>query len=248
MWHLAYIGTLPADPSARQVWLFSAVSILFAVFGRLLRGVTAGGAIAGSVVCFGLLVAAGISGFAVLLTVFALTLVCTRIGYSQKQRLGTAEAGTGRDALQVIANLGVALVCATVFAITKAPQWLVAMGAALAEAAADTVSSEIGQAIGSQPRLITNWKRVGPGTNGGITPVGTAAGLVAAGVVAVVFRLTGTFGWPQALVCAGAGVVGMIADSVLGATLERKSLLGNNEVNFISTVVAAVTTWLLLEI
>ena len=34
------------------------------------------------------------------------------------------------------------------------------MAAALAEAAADTVSSEMGQALGGTPRLITSWRKV----------------------------------------------------------------------------------------
>ena len=57
---------------------------------------------------------------------------------------------------------------------------MVAMGAALAEAAADTVSSEIGQAVGGVPRLVTNWKLAPSGTDGAITLAGTAAGVVAA--------------------------------------------------------------------
>jgi uncharacterized protein (TIGR00297 family) len=194
--------------------------------------------VAGAVVCFVLSSTAGLGGFAALLTVFVLTWIATRFGYSRKQRIGAAEARTGRDAFQVIANLGVAGGCAMVFLITTRPEWLVAMGAALAEAAADTVSSEIGQSIGGQPRLITNWNRVGAGTNGAITPVGTVAGLAAAGVVAVVCGLVGIFGPRAALVCAGAGVVGMIVDSFLGATLEQRQVLGNDGVNFVSTLFA----------
>ena len=43
---------------------------------------------------------------------------------------------------------------------------LIAMGAALAEAAADTVSSEIGQFLGGVPRLVTSGKQVAPGSDG----------------------------------------------------------------------------------
>jgi uncharacterized membrane protein len=37
----------------------------------------------------------------------------------------------------------------------------------------------------------------------------------------------------------------MIFDSLLGATLERRRVLGNNAVNFASTIVAAVLAFLL---
>jgi uncharacterized protein (TIGR00297 family) len=119
------------------------------------------------------------------------------------------------------------------------------MAAALAEAGADTVSSEMGQALGGIPRLITNWKKVEPGTDGAITLAGTMDGATAAIAVALVFALSRTFSWRSFAVCAGAGVLGMIFDSCLGATLERKRLLGNNAVNFASTIFAAVLAFLL---
>ena len=55
--------------------------------------------------------------------------------------------------------------------------------AALCEAAADTVSSEIGQVLGSRPRMITTLRLAEPGTDGAISFGGTMAGIVAAGVV-----------------------------------------------------------------
>jgi len=121
---------------------------------------------------------------------------------------------------------------------------LVAMGAALAEAGADTVSSEIGQAIGGIPRLVTTWKTVPVGTDGAITLGGTLAGIASAITVGLVCLLVGIFCWQSAVVCAGAGSVGMLADSLLGATLERRKVVGNNGVNFLSTAVSAVITFL----
>lgn len=241
--HVYSAGVL-VDP-AQKAAVFAALTLLFAALGRLVRGVTTGGAVAGAVVCFALLWAAGVGAFAALLTVFVLTWIATRIGYSRKQGLGTAEAPTGRDALQVLANLGTAGGCAILYAISGDYRFLIAMAAALAEAAADTVSSEIGQAFGGAPRLITTWLKVGPGTNGAITLAGTLAGALAAGAVAVVFVLTKTIAWPVCVVCAAAGVAGMIFDSLLGATLERRRIMGNNAVNFTSTVIAALLGFLL---
>src|SRR5207247_2462215 len=167
--------------TAREILLFTLLTVIFAVLGRVVRGVTSGGALAGGVVCFALLWGAGISGFFLLLTVFVLTWMSTRLGRAHKTRLGTAEARAGRDALQVLANLGAAATCALVFALVWSDQrLLIAMAAALAEAAADTVSSELGQAFGGTPRLDMNWGKVAAGSNGAITLAGSLAGVAGA--------------------------------------------------------------------
>jgi len=238
-----YLSLYPAIVLAHpvgKVVAFAALTLVFALLGRLVRGVTAGGAVAGAAVCFALLWVADLAGFAGLLTVFVLTWIATRFGYKRKQRLGTAEARTGRDALQVLANLGASSICAVLYAtLWPDRRLIVAMAAALAEAAADTVSSETGQALGGAPRLITTWQKVEPGTDGAVTLAGTMDGATAAAAVAVVFALTRILSWRLFTVCSGAAAAGMIFDSLLGATLERKHWIGNNAVNFASTIVAA---------
>jgi len=221
------------------------LTLVFAVLGWAVRGVTTRGAVAGGIVCFAILLGAGPGGFAALLVLFLLTWGATRAGDAAKQRLGTAEAGAGRNAAQVLANVGVAALCAVFFMAFRDQRLLLAFGAALAEAAADTVSSEIGQAVGGTPRLVTNWKPVTPGTDGAISITGTVAGALAAVLVGLTCVLTGVLDWHQFLICAGAGTFGMIADSLLGATFERRGVLGNNGVNFTSTGIAALTGFLL---
>ena len=201
----------------QNLLLFAAISAVFAAAGRLVRGVTTSGGIAGAVVCFVLLWAAGVGGFAALLTVFVLTWASTKFGYAKKQRLGTAEARSGRNASQVVANLGIASACALVFLALRQPRWLVAMGAALAEAAADTVSSEIGQALGGEPRVVTHWTRVPVGTNGGVTVAGSAAGILAAAAVALVGYATSMFGFREAMTTLGLSLL------MLGAALTRET-------------------------
>jgi uncharacterized protein (TIGR00297 family) len=235
----------PPSQLLGKFWIPALISLVFAAFGRAVHGVTTSGAVAGCLVCFALLVGAGPTGFVALLVVFILTWTSTRLGYARKQSLGTAERRAGRNASQVLANLGVAAICALLYAtVWRDPRLLLALGAALAEAAADTVSSEIGQAIGGAPRLITNWTPVPAGTDGAITLAGTAAGVFAA----IAVSLTAIPGWHSAPICAAAGVIGMIADSLLGATLERRGSTGNNAVNFTSTAIAAVIAFVVARV
>ncbi len=186
------------------------------------------------------------------LVVLLLTSLATRFGRRSKERLGTAEKRHGRGAAQVAANLGIAalvlepsiqsrLIDSHVFSPpASAPLLIFALGlAALAEAAADTVSSEIGQVLGGQPRMITTLRRVDPGTDGGVTLAGTLAGVIAAGVVSCAGCLA-LRGDPSLFAISWAGgVFGLFFDSLLGATLERAGWLNNDGVNFLSTASAA---------
>jgi len=215
------------------------VTVAFTTLARVVRGVSVSGAIAGAVICFVLFVGAGPGGFVALVSVFILTWISTRLGYGQKQKLGTAQNREGRSASQVLANLSISAVCAACFATTGNAAFLLATSAALSEAAADTVSSELGQAGSAKARLITTWKLVPAGSDGGVSVIGTLGGIAAAVLVTLVSVGVGMFPLKQTAASVMAALFGMIADSYLGATLERRKLLNNNGVNFLGTLVAA---------
>ena len=225
--------------AARQAWLASGITLGFALLARCLRGVTDGGAIAGAVICFFLYLGAGPAGFAALVSLFVLTWVTTRWGYQKKQKLGVAEKHEGRRATQVLANLGMAGLCAWLHVLNPSRTvYLLGVAAALSEAAADTVSSEVGQASSDQARLITTWKPVPAGSDGGVSPLGTLAGTVAAALVSLVCAATGILPWRWFGISLIASLCGMAADSYMGATLERQGVLNNDVVNFLGTFLA----------
>jgi len=222
-----------------------AVTAVFTVVARAARGVSPSGAAAGALVSFLLYISAGPGAFVVLVSVFVLALITTRLEYSRKERLGTAERSDGRTASQVFANLAVGTAAALLFAIRGGTSYLLAFCGALAEAAADTVSGEYGQANSEQSRLITTWELVPAGTDGGVTFAGTAAGGIAAFIVSVVATSVRLIPWSWVTLSALAGIFGMLLDSVLGAWLERRRFMNNDTVNFLSTLLAAMAALLL---
>jgi uncharacterized protein (TIGR00297 family) len=226
------------------------VAISFAILARVIGAVTDGGAMAGVVVAFILMIAVGLAGFIPLLAVFLLTLIATRWGYGRKLRLGVAERRRGRTASQVLANLAPAAMCAlpVVWLPELSDLLLAGTVAALCEAAADTVSSEIGQATARGAYLITDFRDVPIGTNGAISVEGTISGCVAAAVISWISASYGIVDWRWTFVVAFAGIGGMFLDSVLGATWENAGKLGNNSVNFVSNVFAADAALLVLMI
>jgi uncharacterized protein (TIGR00297 family) len=231
---------------ARPLWSAVIITVVFAALARWVRGVSFSGAIAGAAVCFVFYAGVGLGAFVALVSVFVLTWISTRFGYRRKERLGTAERLDGRTALQVLANLAVAAGCAGLWALTQGRAVvLLALSAALSEAAADTVSSELGQARSTKARLITTWEEVSAGTDGGVSWAGTLAGVAAATSVSLVCALSGLVPLRWLGISIVAAVAGMIADSYLGALLERRKLLSNDAVNFLGTLVAAATAFLL---
>ncbi|WP_348269411.1 DUF92 domain-containing protein [Edaphobacter paludis] len=231
-----------ARSSSLTPWIMPLLlSAAFAVLVSLLKAATWPAAAIGFLVCTILAQQPGFGALLALVVLFLLTFAATRSGRSKKELQRLAEGRSGRRAAQIVANLGVAALCASM-------GWYAGCIAALAEAAADTVSSEIGQAVGGQAWLITSWRRVPGGTDGGISVAGTAAGVAAAALVVAAGTMHSAFR-PDALLIFAAACAGLLFDSVLGATVERIGWLGNDLVNFSSTLFAAMIAvmWLLFR-
>jgi uncharacterized protein (TIGR00297 family) len=244
-----------------------AASAIFALAAWRLRAATAAAAACGGLIC--LLITTNLtslpgtsvlhSGLSPLLLLFALTFYATRLGRERKAQAGLAEGRKGRNAAQVIANLGIAAFFSSTagFYIAMRCGWFgeingegavvrvyfatpyIPMLAALAEATADTVSSEIGQAFGGQPFLLTTLRRVPRGTDGAISLTGTLAGVAAAAIIAATGAPALGMSLAECSVALAAGIAGLFFDSLLGATVERRGWIGNDFVNFFSTAFAA---------
>ncbi len=222
-------------------WIIAvAVTTSFALLARSLRGVSLSGAVVGAAACLALFAGAGPAGFAVLGVLFLLTWLSTRVGHHRKHELGLAEHVEGRGGWQVSANLAVAAFGSILFGAAGNSSWLIAVVSALAEAATDTVASEIGQGRTRTARLITTWKVVPAGTDGGITLVGSLAGLAASLVIALTATFAGMIPRIHIWIPVATGFTGMLADSILGDLCQRRGWINNETVNVCGTLIAAV--------
>ncbi len=196
----------------RAMWHFITPITVSLTFGLLVwrtRAATPGGIFCGMLICYSIIPwtrATDLphSGLVPLVGLFLFTSIATWAGKQRKRALGLAEGPRGRSAAQVIANLGFAgLIAGTpwpffVYDHLGPTPWIhhpwfeplawassTMFLAAVCEATADTVSSEVGQAFGGKPMMLTSLRPVPPGTDGGVSLVGTAAGILAAALVAL---------------------------------------------------------------
>ena len=77
---------------------------------------------------------------------------------------------------------------------------------------------------------------------------GTLAGLAGALAVAAVGVARGLFGWPAALVVAVAGLLGSLAESLLGTVAEKRGWMDNNQLNAANTAIGALVAMALVRL
>jgi uncharacterized protein (TIGR00297 family) len=162
--------------------------------------------------------AGGWPGAAVLLAFFIPSSLLTRVGRERKSALRGAERPAPRNAWQVLANGGVAAVCALAALSWRVPL-AAAFAGAFAAASADTWGTEVGTLSRRAPVSILTFRPVETGLSGGVTLLGTAATIAGALCVALVAWLVHLA--PLFAVFAG-GVAGALLDSIVGASLQAR--------------------------
>jgi uncharacterized protein (TIGR00297 family) len=238
-------AALPVSVTPTRIVVALGVTAVLGVLSYFLQFASLPGMLTGVLLSLLTIVLGDYGWFAMLVAFFGVGGLSTKYGYEVKQQRGIAEENEGaRGTGNVLANSLVALVAVLAAAaspwLSTSPRlFLFAFAGSLAAALADTLSSEVG-GLYDNPRLVTSFEVVEPGTDGAVTWQGELAGLGGALLVAAIgFAGFAELGVPGAAVVAAAGVAGMTVDSLLGATLEGW-LLGNQGVNFLATLAAAV--------
>ncbi|MEM4160611.1 MAG: DUF92 domain-containing protein [Thermoplasmata archaeon] len=201
---------------------------------------------------------ASLPWLALLLLFLAASFVATRFKFEAKKRLGVQEGKKGeRGWKNVVANGTVPMILGIAYSIEgfEPKETLVFLYlTALAVAASDTLASEIG-VLSERVYLITNFRRVKQGTNGGISLLGELWAFNGSLFVAVVGLgfLAGfgeiEFNLLNLFLISVLGFTGCQIDSLFGAVLENRGLLTKGTNNLLSigltTMIAVVIKWLI---
>jgi uncharacterized protein (TIGR00297 family) len=182
------------------------------------RALSSDGAIAAFAVGTIVVAAGGWSGAAVLLAFFLPSALLTRMGRERKRSLRGTREPAPRTAWQVVANGGVATLCAVAVLVASAP-FNAAFAGAFAAASADTWATEIGTLARRRPVSILTFRPIETGLSGGVTVVGTCAMIAGALCVALVASLLRV---APLLPVVAAGIAGALLDSIVGASLQAR--------------------------
>lgn len=178
----------------------------------------------------------GMNGFSwifLLLTFMIVGYVGTKWKFEWKKKMGFEESSSGQRNLENVLGNGIS---PTFFALVMSPA---AFSGAISTALADTLASEIG-VLSDKTRLITTLEKIKPGTEGGVSLLGTFFSFLGAFTISILSYLI--FSLNPLFIFIG-GFLGCQIDSVLGAALERKGFLSKSTVNLVATFSGGIITF-----
>ncbi|XP_041978875.1 transmembrane protein 19 isoform X2 [Aricia agestis] len=233
-------------------WLLSClVPIPFAVYGYKRKSLDFYGALVGLVVGF-VMTLSNYCFLTNLIVFFLSSSKATKYGSHLKRKFEEDfKEGGQRTWVQVLCNGGMATQLGILylldigaceipinFLMDYRASWLsIGVLGTFACCNGDTWASELGTVLSNgDPILITTWKRVPKGTNGGISLIGTIVSTLGGLVIGISHYLTLVYfsdrsmymyappQWPIILFGALGGFLGSLIDSILGATLQYSGI------------------------
>ncbi|GGI45507.1 hypothetical protein GCM10008018_12510 [Paenibacillus marchantiophytorum] len=168
--------------------------------------------------------------FGTLIAFFISSTLLSKFKHRRKAAVESGYAKGGRrDAGQVAANGGLGLLLCLGHAIWPDPVWWMLFVGVMATVNADTWATEIGGLSKAAPRSILNGRQVLAGTSGGVTGLGLLASVLGGSFIGIIGGCFSQIGDRSldlyellTLVIVGAlsGLLGSLADSWLGATVQ----------------------------
>lgn len=210
-----------------------ALPLFLVVLGLESRALTMVGAISALLMAYAILLTQDVYWLLVILALFFIGTGATRYkeGIKEKQKLLQKVRGSRN----IMANGGMAMLMALLGGVYG----LYGFVGAVATATSDTVSSEIGVLSKRPPRMITNFKIVPPGTDGGVSIWGSLWAFIGALAIGLISLLI-MWDIKIVIIAVVAGVGGQFIDSLIGAIIERRDWVGNSGTNLIATTSGAI--------
>ena len=168
----------------------------------------------------------------------------TKIGYKFKNEKGIAEKRGGKRGPENVwgsAATGLFFAIMVKLNFTNLVFYKIGFAASFAAKLADTFGSEIGKRFGRNTYLITSFRKVERGTEGGISLEGTAASALGAIFMSLIMFILNIISTKyQFLIVVISGFLATISESFIGAKFQDKYKLSNELVNSIQTSISSI--------
>ena len=168
----------------------------------------------------------------------------TKIGYKFKHEKGIAEKRGGKRGPENVwgsAATGLFFAIMVKLNFTNLVFYKIGFAASFAAKLADTFGSEIGKRFGRNTYLITSFRKVERGTEGGISLEGTAASALGALFMSLIMFILNIISTKyQFLIVVISGFLATISESFIGAKFQDKYKLSNELVNSIQTSISSI--------
>lgn len=249
---LIAVFVLQADAEEHtRIIIGGVLAVVFCILAFLFRWLALDGAIAATIsgtIVFGL---GGYPATIILLIFFISSSLVSKEHFLRFEDTGHAYSQKiRRDGLQVWSNgFWFTLFLMLAFGFRLELFTVAALGA-IATATADTWATELGsRRFAAQTYLLSGFKQVEAGTDGGVSVPGSLAAFAGSLVIAIAAALAYTDALGYIFPVLGAGFLGCLADSYFGATFQRRGCridlpeelggsgvrIDNNMVNWLSS-------------
>ncbi len=227
-------------------------SIAFAIAGYLIKGVNISGFISGILIGAGIWVFSDYKGFLSLLLFFLLGTISTKIGYSRKKLLGIEEKGEGARSYKNVLGKGLSPLLFSALSLLSKNHLLfsIAFYSSLCAGTFDTVSSELGKTFGKRTISPLNLKEIKKGEPGGISIEGLIFGFISSFIFTIICFLLNPY-FPFKLfffTLIISSLLANIMESYISIFLENKGFITNEITNFLNTLIAGLTGYLIYSI
>jgi uncharacterized protein (TIGR00297 family) len=138
-----------------------------------------------------------------------------------------------RTAQQVFSNGWIGVVLYMLYGLTDQFHWQLLAWCSFAISICDTISSEVGTAIGGKTFNIVNFRVMKPGLSGGISVAGTIGGLIALLLLAAMLYFILPVTTIQLFWVIATGMIGMLVDSFMGSRWQALWRQGDSWIEFL---------------
>ena len=183
------------------------------------RALTRGGLLAALGLDFVISISLGNFGFTMLLAFLLLGVLTDKL--KKRETEISEEKGSCRDAVQVLSNGLVPVLCGALYLVFNERMLLVAFLTSLSEALGDTAASSLGSHSATTVDLF-RFRKCERGMSGGVSLFGTLAAILFSAVIPLISLAWGMILPTEAVLVTAVAIIGVFVDSLLGSLFQAK--------------------------